>query len=387
MPSKITTLTAVVLVGMIVFSNPILGETLNHKKRVISDSTSFLSKLLFRIQGCSVVHELDDGTAFECPPGVVKRYELREDRLFQVLDIDADRQIGASSVWQEHNATGKGVVVAVLDTGVDVDHPEISGSVVGGLSFIGYSDTVFYDDDHGHGTQVSGIITSDGLDELSKGVAPDAGIWTGKVCNKAGSCWESDVASAIEYVVDNNIARVITLSLGRKGTQSPNCNQDYLAKKVNWASQNQVVVVAAAGNSGSDISSPACASEAIAVGSVDKTDYLATTSGRGRALDLVAPGVNIYSTVLDGGYASWSGTSMATPMVSGTVALLLEKNSSLTVSEIKTSLYESAIDLRYSSREQGNGRVDANRAYEYDHGSLGDGSNPCPMGKAKKGLC
>jgi subtilisin family serine protease len=369
MSNRITAFLVLFLAGMIILSAPISAANSNSKERIIADTTSFLGKIFYRIQGCNVVHELNDGTAFRCPPAVVKRYKLREDRIFRIVDIEADMQINADQVWRAHDTTGKNIVVAVLDTGVDAGvgfgHPELSSAIMGGKSFVSY--TFFYSDDHGHGTHVAGIITADGVgvNGSAKGVAPDAEIWAAKVCDSNGLCWESDISMAIQYVVENKISRVISLSLGGEGTESSDCDRDYLARKVNWAVQEGVIVVAAAGNSGSVVSSPSCASGAISVGAVDNNDFVILLSGRGLALDLVAPGANIYSTIPGGGYASWSGTSMATPVVSGTVALLLQKDSSYTVSQVKVSLFETAEDLGYSSKDQGHGRVDTHRAFEY----------------------
>jgi subtilisin family serine protease len=387
MIARIPVLVVIILLLMILFTIPISAENSNQKKRVIADTTSRFYKIIYRIQGCGVVHELNDATALECPPGVAERHNLREDRIFHIVDLGADQQIMADTVWNNYNSTGTGVIVAVLDTGVNYDHAELSSDVGVGLSFIGFSSTLFYMDDHGHGTHVAGIITATGLRTNTKGVAPDAEIWAAKVCDSSGSCWESDIAKAIEHVVDEEISRIISISLGGGGTAGPNCNNDYLAKKVNWATDQGVVVVAAAGNTGNLVTSPGCASGAIAVGAVNQDDYVASFSGRGKALDIVAPGVNIYSTVLNGGYASWSGTSMATPMVSGTVALLLQKNSSYTVDQLKSSLYDTADSIGYNSREEGNGRLNALSAYEYQPVSNDGTVVNCPKGKKKKGLC
>jgi subtilisin family serine protease len=387
MRARIPGIIAIILLLTILLTIPISAENSNQKKRVIADTTSLFNKIIYRIQGCGVIHELNDATALECPPGVAIRYNLREDRIFHIVGLGANQQIMADFVWNTYNSTGEGVVVAVLDTGVNYDHPELSSDVKGGLSFIGFASTNFYSDDHGHGTHVAGIITATGINSQARGVAPDAEIWAGKVCDSSGSCWESDIAEAIEHVVNNQISRIMSISLGGGGTAGPNCNNDYLAKKVNWATDQGVVVVVAAGNSGSLVSSPGCASGAIAVGAVNHDDYVASFSGRGKALDIVAPGVNMYSTVLNGGYASWSGTSMATPMVSGTVALLLQKNSSYTVDQVKSSLYDTADSIGYNSREEGNGRLNALGAYEYQPGSNGGPVVNCPKGKQKKGLC
>jgi len=351
----------------------VLAVTSNAEKnvRVMADTASVLDKLVFRLKGCSIVHELNDATALRCPKGVQIEGAF-EDKVYHIMDMDTNIQINADGVWNLGH-TGTGVTVAVLDTGIDTDHPELVSITVGGKGF-GYNT---YEDDNGHGTHVAGIITSDGTtDTFSKGVAPDAEVWTGKVCNSGGSCHISDIAAGIEYVVNNNIAETISISIGGGGTGGPNCNRDYLAQKVNWAVDNGVTVVVAAGNTAGVVSSPACASGAIAVGAVDKSNVRAYFSGTGKALDIMAPGVSIYSSVMGGGYEYWQGTSMATPHVSATVALMKQKNPTWTDADIKEALYNTAEDLGLSSRKQGHGRVDAYGAVTY--------TGEAPPSKCKK---
>ena len=355
----------------------------NGKKRYISEGANFIDKIIFRLKGCEIVHELSDAVAIKCPERVALK-NVREDRVFTVNDIEAAQQIGAARVWNELNYTGKGVVIAVIDTGIDYSHEELADSIAGGRSFVDY--TPDYKDDNGHGTHVAGIITANGINNAAKGIAPDAAIFAAKVCDSQGLCYESDIAAAIEYIVNNKDAikvKILSISLGGAGTSGKHCDYDYLAKKVNWAYNNGLLVVAAAGNTRGIVSSPACASKAIAVGAVDKSDNLAWFSGSGKALDIVAPGVEIYSTWLNNGYASASGTSMAAPHVSATAALILEKNSSYSLAEIKEALYETAIDLGYSSREQGNGRVNAYDAVLYSP-SESSGNKGKGAGKGKK---
>ncbi|MFH0928905.1 MAG: S8 family peptidase [Candidatus Aenigmatarchaeota archaeon] len=357
------------------------------------------------MQGCKIIHELEDATAMNCPEAIASRFE--QDEVLYIMDLQADQQIGADKVWAL-GYDGTGVTVAVLDTGVDYSHVELADSIAGGMSFVSY--TTSYSDDHGHGTHVSGIITANGVVTGAKGVAPGARVWMAKVCDSGGSCYTSDIAAAIDYVVngpdgdpstEDGLAKIMSISLGGGGTFRANCDNDYLASKVNWAVSKGVTVVAAAGNTGGKVSSPGCASGAIAVGAVDKGDVRPSWSGSGSALDIVAPGVSIYSSLPGGTYASWSGTSMATPHVSATVALMRQVNPSLMDTQIKSMLYSTAKDLGSAGwdRYYGWGRVDAYNAYlavkpiepectidsECDDGLYCNGAEVCVSGVCQSG--
>lgn len=353
-------------------------------KKLIALTTSSADKGEFKKLGCTIDRELDDATAISCPPGAVGKLkvEVEENNVLTIQDIEADQQIGADRVWNELGYSGTGIVVAVIDTGVDYTHQELqphntgsnaiaNGGVAGGKSFVGYTNDFF--DDMGHGTHVTGIITSDGAVNLnSKGVAPNASVWVGKVCDSNGACLNSDIAAGIEYVVlgpdglknsGDEPAKIISISLGGGGTFGKQCN-DYLARKVNWAVRNGVTVAAAAGNNGILVSSPACAAKAIAVGAVTKSDVRAGFSGYGMALDIMAPGVDILSTLPGNSYAAWDGTSMATPHVSAVIALMRSKNPAIGDNEIKDILYSTAKDLGSPGWDSlyGYGRVDAYNA-------------------------
>ena len=337
--------------------------------RVIARTNSLTDRMLFKLQGCKIIHELNDATAMDCPETIASRFE--QDEILYIMDLQADQQIGADKVWSL-GYDGTGITVAVLDTGVDYNHQELLDSIAGGKSFVSY--TTSYYDDHGHGTHVSGIITANGVVANAKGVAPGASVWMAKVCDASGSCYTSDIATAIDYVVNgpdgspntgDEPAKIMSISLGGGGTRATNCDGDYLASKVNWAVSNGVTVVVAAGNTGGIVSSPGCASGAISVGAVDKNDVRSSWSGSGLALKIVAPGVSIYSSLPSNTYASWSGTSMATPHVAATVALMRHVNPSLTDSQIKSILYSTAKDLGSVGWDKyyGWGRVDAYNAY------------------------
>jgi len=307
-------------------------------KRVIADTISNKDIESFVSKGCFIKHRLKYTTSLDCPENIIGQLNVRESRVFHIVDINADKQIGADKVWAE-GIDGSGVKVAILDTGIDTDHPELQDSYLGGYDYV--NNDPYPEDDHGHGTHVSGIITANGLSNAnSKGVAPGAGIYMYKVCDSGGSCYEDDMIAAMEAAVQTD-AKVMSISIGGGSYTTENCDSDTLAAKVNWVVNQGLTVVVAAGNDGKGVSSPGCASGAIAVGAVDSSNNVPYWSGRGLALDIVAPGVSIYSTLING-YGTMSGTSMATPHVAGVVALLLDANSGLTTSEIKNALYSTA---------------------------------------------
>ena len=349
---------------------PVIDPDCCQTTRMIVPTTSAIDKLYFESEGCTIQNELNNATALRCPKGVVIE-NARKDRIFRPHDLEADIQINADVVW-DLGYDGSGVLVAILDSGIDDTHIELSDDIVATKNFV---NSPGFDKD-GHGTHVSGIITANGIYEINgnyaTGDAPGTGIIVGKVCGDFG-CYESDIMAGIEWAVAQG-ADIVNLSLGG-GNFGGHCDNDPLAASVNWAVSQGLVVVVSAGNEGSGVSSPACASGAIAVGAVDKSDIRPSWSNYGNALDLVAPGVEILSTYSceamgDCGYywyAYMSGTSMSAPIVSGVAALVLEKNPSYTVDEVKEALYKSATDLELFGWDQytGWGRVDALGAVEY----------------------
>lgn len=256
-----------------------------------------------------------------------------EDRIVHAVLDDSVPMISANLV---HSAgvTGSSVVVCVVDTGVDDSHPALPSLIVE-IDYV--NNDLDATDDNGHGTHVAGIVASQ--DAMYRGVAPGASLMAAKVLDSTGSGTESWVIAGIDWCVTNN-ADVITLSLG--ADYSGDCDTEAMGMAVNNAVAQGVVVTAAAGNGGRDVILPACASGPIAVAVVDKSNVLPWWSSRGLEVDITAPGVSIYSTYLNNGWASMSGTSMATPHVAGTAALLLQTKPTATVDEIKNAIYNTA---------------------------------------------
>ena len=267
--------------------------------------------------------------------------------------------------------TGQGIKVAVVDTGIDYNHPALGGCFGPGCKVTGGWDFVNNDpdpqDDHGHGTHVSGIIASS--DATYRGVAPDASLLAYKACAKDGSCYASHVISAINQAVKDG-AQVINLSLSGEGKpDSP------LSLAVNSAVDRGLTVVAPAGNTGSStgysIGTPGNAEKAITAGATDRAGQVAYFSARGGVWegfykpDLVAPGVGIRSAHPGGGFIAKDGTSMSAPHIAGAAALLLQLYPGSSPPEIKARLMQTAQRTRtdsYDAFVEGSGLVHLQRA-------------------------
>ncbi|CAM5481777.1 hypothetical protein SVIOM74S_06653 [Streptomyces violarus] len=287
-------------------------------------------------------------------------------------------QIGAPKAWAA-GYDGKGVKIAVLDTGVDATHPDLKGQVIGAKNFTTSPDTT---DKVGHGTHVASIAAGTGAKSGGKykGVAPGAKIINGKVLDDSGFGSDSEVLAGIEWAAAEG-ADVINMSLG--GGDTPAI--DPLEAAVNKLSEEKGVLFAiAAGNEGDfgeqTIGSPGSAAAALTVGAVDDKDVLADFSSRGPGLDgalkpdVTAPGVDITAASAPGnqiaqevgenpaGYMSISGTSMATPHVAGAAALLKQQHPEWKYPELKGALTGSTKGGKYTPFEQGSGRIQVDKA-------------------------
>lgn len=233
---------------------------------------------------------------------------------------------------------GAGVEVAVLDTGVNKNHLDLKRRVTGCVDFTRGVRVGSCEDKNGHGTHVAGTVLADGgADGLGVyGVAPEANLLAYKVCGPDGSCWSDDIATAIRYAADNG-AEVVSMSLGG------NAESTLIRDAVTYAVGSGVLVVAAAGNDGPSLGSidwPGANPDVVAVGAIDSTETVASWSSRGvndgdyivetQEVELAAPGVSVESAWKDGGYRTISGTSMATPHVSGLAAKLWQGSGAAT---------------------------------------------------------
>jgi len=288
--------------------------------------------------------------------------------------------IGAPEVWAMTDAhglpvTGKGIRVAVIDTGIDYTHPDLGGCFGAGCKVAAGYDFVNKDadpmDDNGHGTHCAGIVAANGT---IRGVAPDATLYAYKALNSGGSGRSSDIIAAVEHAADpdsdpssDDSVDVISMSLGGSGTPD-----DPMALAVDAAVDAGVTVVVAAGNDGpgyQTVSSPGVARKALTVGATNKSDQMADFSSRGPITEyynlikpnVVAPGVSINST-FRGGYEALSGTSMATPHITGAAALIKQLHPTWPPATIQANLMNTARNLGLDIFTQGAGRVQVDRA-------------------------
>jgi len=276
------------------------------------------------------------------------------------------KRINATKAW-EFGLDGTGINVSILDTGIYGNHLDVAGQLILWKDFVGGLPLPY--DDQGHGTHVAGTVGGNGAGGTTTGVAPNVSLFGGKVLDSTGSGYTSDIISGIEWSVENK-ADIISLSLG--GGRSTG-----MKTAINNAISAGVTVIAAAGNSGpgaGTIIFPGGEKNVIAVGAVNSLDNIASFSSRGPITvdgeiltkpDVSAPGVCINSLSNSGGYAyCWQGTSMATPHVSGTAALLLQaarKNGILLSPEqVKGIIENTSVDLGTTGKDNvfGAGRID-----------------------------
>ncbi|MGQ4871095.1 MAG: S8 family serine peptidase [Candidatus Thorarchaeota archaeon] len=304
-----------------------------------------------------------------------------------VDDVDAEQVWGggedAVDVVQG-NVDGSGVKVAILDTGIDYTHPDLDDVYAGGYDFV--DDDSDPKDGNGHGTHCAGIVAAEDNGEGVIGVAPHASIYAVRVLDNWGSGYTSDIIAGIDWAIDNGMD-VISMSLG--GGDYDQAFDDAVDRAYNAG----IVVVAASGNDGKGtISYPAAYDNAIAVGAIDSDHNLADFSNYGPEQEVVAPGVDIYSTMptytvtlnywFMGGcsqnYDRMSGTSMATPMVAGVVALILSANPDLTPPEVRDILHTTSVDLGSAGWDQyyGYGEVNAKAAVDEAGGGTPPDTTP-----------
>ncbi|WP_299739240.1 S8 family serine peptidase [uncultured Rossellomorea sp.] len=276
-------------------------------------------------------------------------------------------QIGAPKAW-DSGLDGSGTTVAVLDSGIDPDHPDFEGKLKESKSFVQGEDILDY---NSHGTHVASTVLGTGAasDGKMKGVAPGADLIVGKVLANNGTGLNSWIIDGMEWASER--ADVVNMSLG---SREPSDGSDPMSQALNELSEEKgTLFVVAAGNRGgeSTIGSPGAAEHALTVGAVTKTDQLAGFSSRGPRIgdkglkpDVSAPGVGIvaarsqYMSNGEGFYTSKNGTSMATPHVAGAAAILKQQNPDWKGTQLKEALMSTTEKLNYKPYEVGTGQLD-----------------------------
>ncbi|HEY9693105.1 MAG TPA: S8 family peptidase [Oculatellaceae cyanobacterium] len=263
------------------------------------------------------------------------------------------KKVSAESAWDKTKGSSS-VKIAIIDTGVDLNHPDLSAKVITDSDYDFVNSDYEAQDDQGHGTHVAGIAaaaTNNGTGIA--GMCPDCSILPIKVLDSTGSGSFSNIASAIRYATDKG-AKVINLSLGGGSSSTT------LLNAVRYAHSKGVLLACAAGNANtSKASYPAYYSECVAVAATDQNDYKASFSNYGSWVDTSAPGVNIDATYWNDTYAQLNGTSMATPYVAGLAGMLFSQG--LTQTNVRTRL----TGLNYTDSVNSSGiarRINAHKA-------------------------
>lgn len=247
----------------------------------------------------------------------------------------------AEQVW--NTGSGAGIDIAVVDTGVLGTHPDFSGRICSGVAYLGSTGVAQVGqgavDGHGHGTHVAGIAAAGRNDGIGvAGVAPSARLIPVRVLDGAGNGTSADVARGITWAVDHG-AEIVNLSLGGGYSVA-------VDSAVQYADAHGVLVVAAAGNDGPSgpPNYPAALPDPLAVASYDEGGAVSAFSTRGAYVDIAAPGSGIVSAYKDGRWTYMSGTSMATPHVSGAAAVLLGSEPGLSPAQVRQRLESTAVD-------------------------------------------
>ena len=277
--------------------------------------------------------ENEPGVAYVQPNQRVEVLALPNDEYFSAQSNL--RQIRANVAW-DLTTGSKEMTIALIDTGVDLTHPDLRGNLVEGVNLIKPGEPPR--DDHGHGTNVAGVVAAVGNNKIGvSGVAWSANIMPIKALEADGLGDEDKLGEGIRYAVDNG-ANIIVMSVGLH-RYSP-----FLQEIVNYAEEKGVLLISATGNEGSEVKYPAAYPTVLAVGGVAQDNQVMLESNYGAEVDLVAPW-EVFTTAINSDYEYNQGTSMAAPQVAGAAALAWAKYPNLTPQEIRNYLRQTAQDI------------------------------------------
>ncbi|GIP40307.1 aerolysin [Paenibacillus sp. J31TS4] len=246
------------------------------------------------------------------------------------------RKIKAPSVWKR--SAGQEVKIGVIDTGIDYMHPDLQGTVAGGINIVHRH--MLPRDDNGHGTHIAGTIAAHSRQAGLLGVAPEASLYAVKAFDHNGTAYIADIVYAIEWCIRQRMD-IINMSFGMKTSSKA------LEQAIQQAIDAGILVVASSGNDGKKgkLDYPAKLPDVLAVGATTKQKRVAPFSNRSKRIDLYAPGEAIYSSWMNGGYHELSGTSMATSHVTGAIALLLSARPRMSGPAIRELLRQTATPI------------------------------------------
>ncbi|WP_159461966.1 S8 family peptidase [Salirhabdus sp. Marseille-P4669] len=337
---------------LIIFKNEINEELIKSLKGEIINRIDSISMVTAKMS--------QDGIEkLKIHPDIVS---IEEDQVVKVKEEVTDwgiGQVNALMPWNS-NYSGRGVKIAILDTGIDFKHEDLV--VRDGVSFVDYTNS--YMDDNGHGTHVAGIISAQHNSLGIRGVAPKSDIYAVKVLDSNGHGYLSDLIMGLNWALNNDMD-IINLSIGIQDESS------VLERMVQTGYDDGVIIVAASGNDGSsnetqdNVDIPARYPGTIAVAAVNENNVRPNFSSTGNAVEIAAPGVKILSTYLNNKYAVMDGTSMASAYATATIALMKEAYPNLKANEIRTILQNEAVDLGPNGRDNvyGYGLIQAPAKY------------------------
>jgi subtilisin family serine protease len=355
------------------------GITVNNKAAASQQRSLFVNRILSSSPTAKILHQFShilNGVSLNAArseiahlaslPGVKHIYE---DKKVAAFPVTSSMNMTPASVQSDATltTTGKGVKVGIIDTGIDYLHEALGGGfgpgfkVAGGYDFVNNKPDPL--DDNGHGTHVAGIIA--GSSASLKSMAPDARLFAYKALDASGNGNTSTVIAGIEQAMMDSVD-IINLSLGT----SDGDPDDILSQAVDQAVEAGIVVVVAAGNNGDygTISSPGAAREALTVGAIDAQQSVASFSSKGPSNkiygikpDVVAPGVDILSAKMGGGYITMSGTSMAAPYVTAVAAIVRQLHPEWSALEIRDAMIAATKDLGSSIFSEGKGKIDTSK--------------------------
>ena len=274
------------------------------------------------------------------------------------------KMLQAPEIW-DSSEKGKGIVVCILDTGIDRNHPDLKDNIIGGRNFTDEGNADNWEDGNGHGTHVAGTIAAVENDSGVVGMAPEASLLIGRVLGSNGSGAYNWITNGIKWATNwrgpnNEKVRIISMSLGGS------YNDPKMHKAILEAVAEGILVVCAAGNEGDantdtfEFGYPAMINECISVAACDENKQLANFSNNNLQVDVIGAGVKVISTYPKSQYATLSGTSMATPHISGALALIIKTGEkqfrrTLTESEIFALLTKCCCSLGLKKSSEGNG--------------------------------